>query len=301
MPQPLRATRTSTPAVPTPSERGSGLMVMALRAAEQHVLVVVGEADLHTAGQLRTALVDMLPVHPPSVLVELGALEFCDLAGLDALRDAARAAHNVGVALTFRGMSAQLAWLHHTFPPRSVSPPPSMPDAFQPVPETPAAAAQATPTTAPTAGQTSGHNATPPRTPTTPRTPPSTFASRPGCTAAAQRPASRSADLTAGNLLAGAHRRTDVPSEYLTGRARGRRGAPDGLVHAVPISDTTRSAVCGARTWPATTSWTGAAPGTCPDCAAAVAVGTVHPFPVSRTAAGTHPQSQHQPPARQVS
>lgn len=106
--------------------------------------------------------------------------------------------------------------------------------------------------------------------------------------------ASRSTDITVGNPAAGARRSTDVPSEYLTGRARGRRGAPDGLVHAVPVSDRTRSALCGARTWPATTSWTGAEPDSCPDCAGAIAVGTVHAFPASRTAAGRHPQQQAQ-------
>ena len=103
------------------------LLVMPLRAAEQHVLVVVGEADLLTAGELRTQLITMIRSEPPSVLVELGALDFCDLQGLDALHDAARAAHEAGVDLTFRGMSAQLSWLHHTFPPRSTVPPPSAP------------------------------------------------------------------------------------------------------------------------------------------------------------------------------
>ena len=97
-----------------------GLLVMRLRAAEQHVLIVVGQADLATAEQLRDDLTDALTGQPPCLLVDLAGLDFCDLSGLDALHDAARQAHAAGVQLTFRGMSAQLAWLHRTFPPRDL-------------------------------------------------------------------------------------------------------------------------------------------------------------------------------------
>ena len=90
---------------------------MRLRTAEQRVLVVLGDADLATADQLRDQLTGALTGQPPSVLVELAGLDFCDLSGLDALHDAARQAHVAGVELTFRGMSAQLGWLHRTFPP----------------------------------------------------------------------------------------------------------------------------------------------------------------------------------------
>ena len=146
MAQPLRSIPTSAgPPAPGPP---SGLTVTALRAAQQHVLVVVGEADLHTAGQLRAQLIEMLPTPPRPVLVHLGALEFCDLAGLDALHDAARAAHDAGTALTFRGMSPRLSWLHRTFPPGGLVPSPSTPGLVEPVPDSPAAAARSTPTTA---------------------------------------------------------------------------------------------------------------------------------------------------------
>ncbi len=50
------------------------------------------------------------------MLVELGALTFCDSAGVDALRDIARAAEVAGVALVFRGQSEQLQWLQRTVP-----------------------------------------------------------------------------------------------------------------------------------------------------------------------------------------
>ena len=102
-----------------PPGRSSRLVVLPLRAAEQHVLVVVGEADLHTAAHLRRQIVSLLPVEPPSLVIELGALHFCDLAGLDALRDGVRAAEDLGVATSLRGMSPQLTWLHHTFPART--------------------------------------------------------------------------------------------------------------------------------------------------------------------------------------
>lgn len=100
-----------------PPSGGAWLLVMPMRAAGRHVLVVVGEADSSTADQLRAELVAALAARPPSVLVELSGLDFCDLAGLDALHDCARAAADAGVTLAFRGMSPQLAWLHRTFPP----------------------------------------------------------------------------------------------------------------------------------------------------------------------------------------
>ena len=166
---PVASTGTVAATSPAWQDRPSELMVMPMRAAEQHVLVVVGEADLHTAGQLRTQLIDVLQGQPPSVLVELGALEFCDLAGLEALHDAARAAHDAGIVLTFRGMSTQLAWLHRTFPPRNPLPLASAPGVSRPVPATPAEAARSTTTTATNISRPSDQNATSPRPPTNAR------------------------------------------------------------------------------------------------------------------------------------
>ena len=93
-----------------------GLAVLALQAAEQDVLVVVGEADIATAQHLYDQVVQLLPTPPRAVLVELGALTFCDSAGVDALRDIARAAEVAGVVLVFRGQSEQLQWLQRTVP-----------------------------------------------------------------------------------------------------------------------------------------------------------------------------------------
>lgn len=84
------------------------------------MLVIVGEADLANADQLHADLASALARKPPSLVVDLAGLDFCDLSGLDALQDAARQAQAAGVQLTFRGMSAQLAWLHRTFPGRGL-------------------------------------------------------------------------------------------------------------------------------------------------------------------------------------
>ena len=93
------------------------LTVLSLPAAEQDVLVVVGEADLATAGQLREDLLRAVAAAGRPVTVELGALQFCDLCGLRALQDVALAAEDDAVELAFRGMSEQLGWLSRTFPP----------------------------------------------------------------------------------------------------------------------------------------------------------------------------------------
>lgn len=137
----------NTPQATSAADRSSRLVIMPLRAAEQHVLVVVGEADMQTAGQLRTQLINLLWAAPASsVVVELAALGFCDLSGLDALHDAARAAADVGVALTFRGMSPQLSWLHATYPPGDpTTPPPTPAKAETPTTGTPQTPAPADP------------------------------------------------------------------------------------------------------------------------------------------------------------
>ena len=63
-----------------------------------------------------------------------------------------------------------------------------------------------------------------------------------------------------------------APTDALgAARGGGRRGPHDALVHAVPATDTTRSAVCGARVWPADAAWDPAASGCCPDCVAELA------------------------------
>ena len=88
--------------------------VLVLRAAEQDVLVLLGEADMATSELLVEQVVRALPAPPRPVVVELSALTFCDLSGLDALHELAGAAADAEVPLTFRGASPELQWLHRT-------------------------------------------------------------------------------------------------------------------------------------------------------------------------------------------
>ena len=108
VPAPRRAPAPSTP----------GLVLVPLRSGASHVLVVIGEADVKTAPQLRATLVSLVAARPSSLVVELAALEFCDLHGVDALRDAERAAAAAGVVLTLRGTSPALTWLLASCPDR---------------------------------------------------------------------------------------------------------------------------------------------------------------------------------------
>ncbi len=110
------------PSDPRTGGRASWLLVMPMRVAERHVLLVAGEADLHTAAQLRDELLAAVASRPSVLVVELGALDFCDLHGLDALHDAVRLAEVAGTTLTLQGMRPQLAWLCATFPPGSARP-----------------------------------------------------------------------------------------------------------------------------------------------------------------------------------
>ena len=244
--------------VPGAQQPVPGPLVMRLRAAEQHVLVVVGQADLATAELLRDDLTDALAGQPPSLLVELAGLDFCDLSGLDALHDAARQAHAAGVQLTFRGMSAQLAWLHRTFPARDL-PEPGSPQALA---STPTAQAGGATGSEPGAAQLL-HD----RDPVSGR---ATDPAPPGPGPAAADPTT---DRPAQTVLGADDQ--DQPSDrrivsggYQAARAAQRSGAPSELVHAVPARDTTRTAACGARVRRTPGVWWDAnGPTACPDCA----------------------------------
>lgn len=217
-----------------------GLLVMPLRAAEQHVLGVVGEADSGTADQLRDHLAAALSGRPPSLVVDLAGLDFCDLSGLDALHDGLRLAEAASVPLTFRGMPAQLTWLHRTFPPRPADPSASR------QPGTPRPAAAGPPRSRPAGATQSSRNA-----PTAVRA--AGAAPRDPGTAAPATP-----DVRALNGGYGAARGTGADSEVL---------------HAVPPGDTTRSAACGARVRRTAGATWGRADdaGACADCTAVLA------------------------------
>jgi anti-anti-sigma regulatory factor len=83
--------------------------VFPLDVSSQRVLVVTGEADISNSDELRGLLIEA----SAAATVDL---DFCDLSGLDALRDAAEVAAAGGVGMAFRGVSAQLRWLDGTFP-----------------------------------------------------------------------------------------------------------------------------------------------------------------------------------------
>ena len=53
-------------------------------------------------------------------------------------------------------------------------------------------------------------------------------------------------------------------------RPSGRRPSPRPLLHAVPVADRTRSALCGARVGGADRPWSHADPTSCPECVALV-------------------------------
>lgn len=86
--------------------------------ASRLTLVVAGEADLSNAAELRDLLVEASRGGSTDTVVDLADLSFCDLSGLDALRQGAQAAGRDGVVMTFRGMSPQLRWLDGNFPVR---------------------------------------------------------------------------------------------------------------------------------------------------------------------------------------
>jgi anti-anti-sigma regulatory factor len=102
---------------PLSDERTAGwLEVSTARAGRDAVALVAGEADWDTAAQLRQALVGALADGPQSLIVDVTNLTFCNLRGLDSLHEAMQVARQAGVRVTLRGMSRQLAWLHHRFP-----------------------------------------------------------------------------------------------------------------------------------------------------------------------------------------
>ena len=74
------------------------------------VVVLSGEADGSTSALLRDRLVESLSHRPRSLVVDARDLTFCDLRGLDALRDAEAAAQRSGITVTVRP-SPQLTWL----------------------------------------------------------------------------------------------------------------------------------------------------------------------------------------------
>lgn len=115
-----------------------GRLLVRAVSKQTHVEVhIAGEADLSTAPLLRRRLVDSLRHGRPSLVVDAGALSFCDLSGLDALCDALQTVERSGTHVTLQP-STQLAWLIATvaqLPPTSGQPGPD--PAGRPLPPRP--------------------------------------------------------------------------------------------------------------------------------------------------------------------
>src|SRR5579875_2208871 len=74
------------------------LRTASLRLGDETILLLTGELDLATVGDV-TVAADKCLSHKPALLsVDVGGLDFCDCAGLRALRQAKTWAHEAGVA-----------------------------------------------------------------------------------------------------------------------------------------------------------------------------------------------------------
>jgi anti-anti-sigma factor len=71
-------------------------------------VAVVGELEVATAPEVRTAL-RTVPADHRHVVLDLGALRFCDCSGLSVLLATARAARHEGVELRLRAVPHSLA------------------------------------------------------------------------------------------------------------------------------------------------------------------------------------------------
>ncbi|MFC5061921.1 STAS domain-containing protein [Actinomycetospora atypica] len=81
------------------------------RQVPVEVVRVIGEVDLTTAGQLASALAELVARPAARIVVDATRMTFCGLRGLGALHDGARlaAAHGAGFAIV--GLSGQLTRL----------------------------------------------------------------------------------------------------------------------------------------------------------------------------------------------
>ena len=75
------------------------------------VVRVLGEVDLNTAGQLASALAELLARPAARVVVDTAGMVFCGLRGLGALHDGARLATAHGAGFAIVGLSPQLVRL----------------------------------------------------------------------------------------------------------------------------------------------------------------------------------------------
>lgn len=71
-------------------------------------LTVRGELDLATAQRLRVSVLDAMARYGPHVVLDVAGLSFCDVVGLQAIRDCAAEAAARGGGMSLIGISDQL-------------------------------------------------------------------------------------------------------------------------------------------------------------------------------------------------
>jgi anti-anti-sigma regulatory factor len=82
------------------------------------MIIVAGEADIGSALSLEYRIAGALAKSPDTAIIDVSALTFCDLAGMDALETVVATARAVGVEVALHGESKQLAWMRRTFGPQ---------------------------------------------------------------------------------------------------------------------------------------------------------------------------------------
>jgi anti-anti-sigma factor len=90
---------------------GPSLQVSPVPDADVPCLRLVGELDLDSSAQLRSALADWLARPSHRVILDLRELRFCDCAGFNALLEAKATADGTGTELSVEGARAQVARL----------------------------------------------------------------------------------------------------------------------------------------------------------------------------------------------
>jgi anti-sigma B factor antagonist len=93
----------------TEDDRGAGsFSVSTRRDGSRGVVALVGELDLHTAGELTTAVSGLLQQKVTRVEVDAGDLSFADSAGLRAVLMARAAAEDAGATFGVTVVSASV-------------------------------------------------------------------------------------------------------------------------------------------------------------------------------------------------
>ncbi|HEY3870695.1 MAG TPA: STAS domain-containing protein [Actinocrinis sp.] len=99
---PWESWNTANTAANTAASHGM-LRAHVARTPEYTVLILIGDIDLSSAQLVRDAVTRVLGEHPAHLIIDLGAVQFCAVAGLHELRWAAGRAAADGVAFHLQG------------------------------------------------------------------------------------------------------------------------------------------------------------------------------------------------------